>query len=76
MIYTDEELKELVDIMSEINQSAFLPESQLNYIWNNYKRINNTNERQPCSCSSAAGLWKKATTSINEYLSSLESKTD
>lgn len=76
MIYTEEELKELKEVMEEVNKSSFLPESQLSYIWNNHVKIQGKPERQPCSCGSAAKHWKKAMNTINTYLSSLESKTD
>ena len=76
MIYTEEELKELKEVMEEVNKSAFLPESQLSYIWSNHVLISGTKERMPCSCNSAAKHWKKAINTINEYLSSIESKTD
>ena len=75
MIYTKEELTELKSVMEEINKSAFLPESQLDYIWNNHVKIQGKKENRPCSCGSAAKHWSKAVTTINEYLKSInESK--
>lgn len=75
MIYTEEELEELKLVMEEINKSAFLPESKLDFIWNNHVKIQGKKERMPCSCKSSASLWKKAVTTINEYLKSInESK--
>ena len=63
--YTEEELKELKEVVGSMTH---LQEHQSNFIWNNYKRIANTNERQPCFCKASAGLWAKAVNTIRQFL--------
>jgi len=64
--YTEEELKELREVVDSI--TTHIPTQMTGYIWNNYKRIANTNERQPCNCGSAAGHWRKAIEAIRQFL--------
>ena len=75
-MYNELELKELKEVMEEVNKSSFLPESQLSYIWSHHVLISGRKEPMPCSCNSAAKHWKKAINTINEYLSSLDTKTN
>lgn len=66
MEYTEEEIRELKEEIGKID--AFLPDNKMSFVWNWYKRINNSTERQPCGCGSAAGHWNRALTSIREFL--------
>lgn len=68
--YTKEELDELREVVNSI--TTHIPTQMAGYIWNNYKRIADTNERQPCNCGSSAGLWRKAVDTIREYLKNVE----
>ena len=64
--YTEEELKELKTTMSSMG--GYLPKDLTGYIWDNYKRITNSKENQPCTCPSSGKLWQKAINAINTYL--------
>lgn len=66
MEYTEEEIKELKEEIGKID--TFLPENKTSYVWNWYKRITGSLERQPCSCGSSAKHWNRALTSIREFL--------
>ena len=50
----------------------FIPENQLNWIWNTYKSISGSIENQPCACGSSAGLWGKAVNVIREWIKQME----
>jgi len=64
--FTEEEYQQLKDLVSRTKD--YLQERDLGLVWNSYKKITNSQENQPCSCGSAAGLWKKAVDSIKEYV--------
>ena len=68
--YTKKEYDELKAEMKEIG--TFLPSSKMSYIWHNYTKIENSSERQPCSCKSAAGSWYKAVTRIQNFINGIE----
>ena len=65
-LYTYEEISQLKDFITNLGLN--LPEDRLTYVWENYKRITGSNENQPCSCQSSAGLWVKAVTAIRTYV--------
>lgn len=65
-LYTNEEFKELVEFSNSI--TTHIPEHKAGYAWDNYRKINNTTENQPCMCGSSAGLWRKAMDTIRAYI--------
>lgn len=69
---TEVEYNELVDKLKEVTN--YLPENLMSYVWNLYKRIENTNEPQPCGCASAGGHWKKAVEVLRNYINQVQSK--
>jgi len=70
--FTAEEYQKLKDSIKEVKD--YLPENLLPYIWDNYRIISgNIEEGRPCSCGSAAGLWKKAVDTIKNYIAEVES---
>jgi hypothetical protein len=70
--FNEEQYIELKQKVSTIDMH--LPDSMLSYVWNNYKLISgNVTEPQPCSCSSASGLWIKAVNSLKDYVKRIES---
>ena len=66
MELTPEQLQELKSTLKEIG--AYLPENKANYIWNTYKTVTDSNEMQPCMCSSAGGHWKRAVDFLHNYI--------
>ena len=65
--FTAEEYQKLKETILPIKD--YLPENILPYIWDNYRIISgNIEEGRPCSCGSAAGLWKKAVDTIRTYI--------
>ena len=64
--FTEEEYNELKANMERVK--THLPLDLTGYVWNSYRKIANTYEGQPCSCPSSAGLWIKATNTINDYI--------
>ena len=56
--FTEEEIEELKTNISQIK--GRIPEHLAGWVWGTYNRINGSNEKQPCGCKSAAGLWGKA----------------
>lgn len=65
-LYTQEEFSSLKQTLDGIGN--YLPDDKIGYIWDNYQKIANTTEGRPCTCSSAAGLWKKAVDTIRNYI--------
>ncbi len=45
-----------------------IPSSMATWIWNTYKDISGSREPQPCTCGSAAKLWRKATDEIRTFV--------
>ena len=45
-----------------------IPKDKMSLIWNSYKTITGSKERQPCSCPSSAGLWRKAFNAVSDYV--------
>ena len=69
--FNEEEYQKLKDSIKDVNN--YLPENLLPYIWDNYRIISgNIEEGRPCSCGSAAGLWKKAVDTIKNYIKEVE----
>ena len=56
--YSSDENKVLKDFLNSI--TTHIPQDKADYVWNSYKKINNTNENQPCTCGSSAGHWRRA----------------
>lgn len=70
MIYTENELKELREVIGSITDR--IPQDKVSYIWNNYKKISGDKSKQPCTCKSSAGLWGNALKTITDYLGGLD----
>lgn len=70
MEYTTEEITELKQKMASVG--SYLPKELTGYVWNNYKKISGSKEPQPCNCPSSGNLWRKALTTINEFLTKNE----
>lgn len=71
--FSVEEYQKLKDSIKEVKD--YLPENLLPYIWDNYRIISgNIEEPKPCSCGSAAGLWKKAVDTIKNYIREVDTK--
>ncbi len=64
--YTEEEFKEIKEKINSITN--MIPSSLATWVWNTYKDITGSREPQPCSCGSAARLWRKATEAIRTYV--------
>ena len=64
--YTEEEFKEIKEKINSITN--MIPSSLATWVWNTYKDIKGSREPQPCSCGSAARLWRKATEAIRTYV--------
>lgn len=65
-LFTPEEWTNLKLVSNSIHHN--IPESVLGVVWNAYQRIENTNEKQPCSCQSTAKYWIKAVEVIRNYI--------
>lgn len=65
-LYTTEEFKELVELSNSITTN--IPENKARRVWDEYRKIANTNEQPPCMCQSSAGLWRKAMNTIHDYV--------
>ena len=70
--YTEDEYKELKTVMDTI--TSHIPNDRMDWIWNNHNRIMKINEPKPCSCGSAAAHWKRATETIRNFISNVESQ--
>lgn len=70
--FSTEEIEVMRENMSKIK--THIPENLTRWVWNTYRKINNSNEKQPCSCGSSANLWRKAVTTINNFLKEYDSK--
>jgi len=68
--FTQEEIEELKTNISQIK--GRIPEHLAGWVWGTYNRINGSNEKQPCGCKSAAGLWGKAYNTILDYVKGLD----
>ncbi len=68
-MFNEEELTEMKEVMTSLGH--YLPENRMSQIWNWYKTITNSNEPQPCSCKSSAGLWVKAVDVVRNYTTEL-----
>lgn len=64
--FTQEEYIQLCEIILPIKE--FIPSNHLDFIWNSYLKIEAKRESRPCSCGSAAGLWKKAVEVNKEFI--------
>ena len=65
-LFTNEEFKAMVGLSDSI--TSHIPIDKTNDVWGYYRKINNTNENQPCNCGSAAQHWLKAINSIRDYI--------
>ena len=68
--YTQAEYIELKGILDTI--TTHIPNDKMGWVWNNYLKITNTREPQPCSCGSAAGHWKRAVEGIRDFVKQVE----
>ena len=64
---------EYLELKSKIESIRdYLPEMLLDYVWSTYKVITKSVETRPCSCGSAAALWRKAVNVLQDYLKRVE----
>lgn len=68
--YTQMEFNELKSVLAGI--TTHIPNDKMSWIWNNFKKVTNSNESQPCSCGSAAGHWKRAVETLREFVTKVE----
>ena len=66
--FSNEEIATMRERMSSFTD--YIPTNLAGWIWNTYKKIKGTEEKQPCTCGSAAKHWKKAVDTINSFLKS------
>ena len=69
--YTKEEYLELKDTF-EKNVTAYLPDNLAGWAWNNYNKINRSREPQPCTCGSSSSHWKRAVSTIKDFINKVE----
>lgn len=72
--YTEAEYNELKSVLNEI--STHIPHDKMSWIWNNFKKVANTNETQPCSCGSAAGHWRRAVDTLRDFVTKVDSANE
>lgn len=63
---TEQEYNEMADFI--LNLGAYLPDNKTNWVWATFNKLRDTNENQPCTCSSAAGHWKRAVDYIFNWI--------
>lgn len=68
--FTDEEYQSLKELIARTKD--YLADADLNLVWSSYKKITSSQENQPCSCGSSAGLWAKAVNNIRDYIKQIE----
>lgn len=64
--FSEDEVKEIREKMNSISDR--IPNHLAGFVWNTYRNIKGSNEKQPCSCGSAARHWRKAVDTINSFL--------
>jgi len=72
MVYTDSELEELKKVVDDI--TTHIPKDKASYIWNNYNKIQGSNETQPCMCPSSAKYWGNALRVVKAYVVPFDEK--
>jgi hypothetical protein len=60
------EFEELNHFITDLG--AYIPENKVGYVWGMYNKLNGTNETQPCTCSSAAGHWRRAVDYLHKFV--------
>jgi hypothetical protein len=55
---TEQEYNEMADFI--LNLGAYLPDNKASWVWATFNKLRDTNETQPCTCSSSAGHWRRA----------------
>ena len=68
--YTEMEFNEVKEVLANI--TTHIPSDKMSWIWNNYKKVTNSTEPQPCSCGSAAGHWKRAVETLRDFVTKVE----
>lgn len=68
--YTQSEFNELKAVLAEI--TTHIPNDKMSWVWNNFKKVTNSNETQPCSCGSAASHWKRAVETLRNFVTKAE----
>ena len=69
--YTKEEYTELKTTL-ETRVTQYLPDDLADWAWNNKNKIENSNERKPCTCGSAGVHWKRAIDTIRNFINKVE----
>lgn len=60
------ELQEIKEGLSKIG--GYIPIEMTDWVWNNYKKLSNSNEGKPCNCGSAAGHWRRAVDFLTDWV--------
>lgn len=68
--FSEQEITEIREKFGQIQDR--IPNHLAGFVWNTYKKIKGSNEKQPCSCGSAAKHWRKAYDSIKSFLNSYD----
>jgi uncharacterized protein YchJ len=61
-----EDYQKVNQIVSEV--STNIPPNYINAVWHYHNAILGTNERKPCTCSSAAKHWIRAMETLRNYV--------
>jgi UDP-N-acetylenolpyruvoylglucosamine reductase len=60
-----QEFQELDATVSSLG--THLPENKAGYVWNNFNKLRNEREPQPCMCGSAGAHWKRAVDYLTDW---------
>ena len=63
---TEQEFNEMSEFI--LNLGAYLPDNKASWVWATFNKLRDTNETQPCTCSSSAGHWKRAVDHIHRWV--------
>jgi len=66
------ELQEIKEGLDKIG--TVIPSEMAGWVWNNYKKLANSNESQPCStgCGGAGAHWTRAIVFLREWVKQQE----
>ena len=60
------EWKEIKEGLDKIG--SYIPIEMTDWVWDNYKRLSNSNEAKPCNCYMAAAHWKRAIGFLRDWV--------
>ena len=64
--FSTEEIQQIKINLERIQ--THIPNDLASWVWNTYKQITGSNEKQPCTCGSSGKHWRKAVDAIREYV--------